>query len=573
MNSPTASIAVRGTEFSIEVADSGDTQVIVYEGAVQVTSLSDPSQTVLIEAGRGVLVQAGQDFHLLAVAANQVAARQGSDDQQRRSSQGNQGYNDQQSGGSAASPNYAGQNSGSQSHADSDAASLRATSSAYDNYMTGLSSIYQVPLQLRFNALREAHLDSLENPAFATQFEAPEGRVFALPAFGGPGSQGSSPNYAGSQSGDYSVAPQFSMFSPVGHTGFFGGGSVSAARSGDSSLTASPDDDAVNSAQTRLNGSSTSTFYSGSLVLAYKIGPASSFGLEVDTLRGSGSLSSTATDYDTQTSVEQISSASRISQTRLTAGFSRELNARTKLGIFYRYGFISATDGDLSHTLNGSPLGLNSTDSGGHSSEIGFRLRGQLRPKLFYGMTGSWMGVALGSALVRTGAVNSYEFDRAQRGSLGAGIGYYLRPRVLFIFDASAGTSRVAAHRVEDATGNSLQNGTANSHVFSTHAAVQVDVTRRLFVSLSYLHAWHAQQLNVSLFPDRTGASVAVQDSFFPTAPSPYQLASHFSDLGLGWRFTPQLFAQYVFSTDYGATAPAHSLALRYVFRVRRPGL
>ena len=42
MNSPTASIAVRGTEFSIEVDAEGDTQVVVYEGAVEVASLATP---------------------------------------------------------------------------------------------------------------------------------------------------------------------------------------------------------------------------------------------------------------------------------------------------------------------------------------------------------------------------------------------------------------------------------------------------------------------------------------------------------------------------------------------------
>ena len=66
MNSPTASIAVRGTEFSVEVDSQGSTQVVVYEGAVEVASLSDPNRKMLIEAGRSVLVQAGQNFHLLA---------------------------------------------------------------------------------------------------------------------------------------------------------------------------------------------------------------------------------------------------------------------------------------------------------------------------------------------------------------------------------------------------------------------------------------------------------------------------------------------------------------------------
>ena len=65
MNSPTASIAVRGTEFSIEVDAEGATQVVVFEGAVEVVSLTNPERRVLIEAGRGVLVQGGQDFHLI----------------------------------------------------------------------------------------------------------------------------------------------------------------------------------------------------------------------------------------------------------------------------------------------------------------------------------------------------------------------------------------------------------------------------------------------------------------------------------------------------------------------------
>jgi hypothetical protein len=67
MNSPTASIAVRGTKFSIQVDAQGSTQVVVYEGAVEVASLSDPSRKLLIEAGRGVLVQAGSASHTLMV--------------------------------------------------------------------------------------------------------------------------------------------------------------------------------------------------------------------------------------------------------------------------------------------------------------------------------------------------------------------------------------------------------------------------------------------------------------------------------------------------------------------------
>jgi len=66
MNSPTASIAVRGTGFSINVDAQGATRVVVDEGAVEVSSLGDPHRKVLLEAGRGVLVQPGRDFHLIA---------------------------------------------------------------------------------------------------------------------------------------------------------------------------------------------------------------------------------------------------------------------------------------------------------------------------------------------------------------------------------------------------------------------------------------------------------------------------------------------------------------------------
>jgi len=38
---------------------------------------------------------------------------------------------------------------------------------------------------------------------------------------------------------------------------------------------------------------------------------------------------------------------------------------------------------------------------------------------------------------------------------------------------------------------------------------------------------------------------------------------------GAGWRFSRNLFAQYVYSTDYGASAATHTLMLRYTFHLR----
>ena len=131
-------------------------------------------------------------------------------------------------------------------------------------------------------------------------------------------------------------------------------------------------------------------------------------------------------------------------------------------------------------------------------------------------MAGNWLGVALDSA----------ERPRAQRASVAAGLGYALTRRTLLSFDLTGGAAR---------TWDVSQNGIQNNRFVGFHAAVQSDLTRRLFATASYLNVWRH--------------------------------AGRFSDFGAGWRFTPNLFAQYIYCTDYGVTRAAHTLMLRYTFR------
>jgi hypothetical protein len=572
MNSPTASLAVRGTEFSIEVGPGGETQVMVYEGAVEVTSLSDPSQTVLVDAGRGVLVQAGQDFHMLGAMANPPLARPGANDKRVLEASGGQP-------GNSLPGNVQNGDGNSGYHAHHDGGAPRATASAYDSYVAGLSDNAQVPFLFRFDAFPEAHLDSLENPAYATQFRSAEGRFFLLPTYGGgPNLDGagviSFPS--GSFPSNFSISPQISIFSPVGHSNFFVGGSFSASHLNNNSATVFSAGDMVAPGQTAPEtiraGGSASNFYSGSLSIARRFGKTS-LGVGLDSLRGSGSLSSTTTSTDPDgdnggVSVEQLTAVSSITQTRLTAGLTRDFSRKAKLGVFYRYGWIAATDQELSHTLNNVAVTPGFTGSDGHSAEIGFRLRGTISPRLFYGATGSWLGVSLAGGLIQTGTADSHARDRAQRNSAGFGFGFAVSRRVLLTVDTAAGTSRVASARFEDATGNLLQNGASNGHFLSAHAAAQVNLTRRFFVSGSLLNVWRAQRLSVDQFPDQFGWTSLAQDSFFPLAPSAYQLAPRFSDFGAGWSFSPKFFAQYLFTTDYGVTSSTHALMLRYTFQL-----
>jgi len=433
-----------------------------------------------------------------------------------------------------------------------------------------------VPFLFRFNAFPEAHLDSLENPAYATEFRRAEGRVFILPTFRGARTlqeYQSAFGPGGSLPSDYSVSPQVSFFAPAG--GFTFGGSAAVSRVGNTTLTATPnyqpgtlEHNPESSAQT--SGSSSGTFYSGALVVARRFG-ANSFGVELASLKGTGGISSMSSEAmgPGRLAEERSQSGSDISQTRLTAGFSRDLSRSVKLGLFYRYAFIRADDSDVSHTLNGFPLGLNATRTAGHSSEFGLRLRGLATPRLSYGFAAAWLGISLLDGMNRIATVDSHERDRAQRGTVAAGLGYALTRSTTLSFDLAGGSARTWASRTEDGTGALLQNAVAGSHFVSAHAAVQSDITRRLFLTASFLNVWQAHNLNVNLFPDRFGNSTSVEDAFFPMNPAPAQYAPRFSDFGAGWRFTRNLFAQYVYSTDYGASSATHTLMLRYTFHGR----
>ena len=348
--------------------------------------------------------------------------------------------------------------------------SPRGTASTYDRYVAGLSDIGQVPFLFRFNAFPEAHLDSLENPAYATGFHSPEGRLFFLPAFRGA----------------RTLQGEISFFAPAGG-GFTLGGSASAAGvSGE-------------------GGSSSSAFYSGAVY------SGSVVAARLAALKGTATAGVTMpagipgeSDGPGYFASQRIDSPSDVSQTRLTAGFSRNLPKGATLGISYRYAFIHAGDGN------------NASGIAGHSSEFGLRLRGAISPRLYYGVAGNWLGISL----------DSTERGRAQRTSGAAGLGYALTNRTVLSVHLTGGAAR---------TWDVSQNGMQNHRFVGFHAAVQSDLTRRLFASAGLLKVW------------------------------PH--ANRFSDFGAGWRFTPNLFAQYVYSTDYGTTRGAHTLMLRYTFR------
>src|SRR5882762_8405034 len=246
INTPTASIAVRGTEFSVIVDRATETEVVVYDGLVEVASLTDPENPVLVHAGRGVIVRANHPVYFIVPNPGDEI-------------------------GGAGDPDDV---------FDTDAPQNPA--GMYDRFVENLAGTQQSPLSLRFTAYPDSFMDGLENPAYATEFSAAEGRAFLLPSFRRSQNLGMQQSTFFPNSGesmDYSLSPQVVFFTPLpDHRTVIGGG-VAAFRSGVQSVTLDPDttlSDSLFAAGTlgaRASSYSTATsFLSSSSVVARSFG-------------------------------------------------------------------------------------------------------------------------------------------------------------------------------------------------------------------------------------------------------------------------------------------------------------
>jgi len=65
--SPIASIAVRGTDFLVDVDPSTETRVTVFEGLVEVTGLFNPQNSKLVKPGQNVIVRPGGSIGLISI--------------------------------------------------------------------------------------------------------------------------------------------------------------------------------------------------------------------------------------------------------------------------------------------------------------------------------------------------------------------------------------------------------------------------------------------------------------------------------------------------------------------------
>lgn len=566
VNSPTASIAVRGTEFAVAVEARGDTRVVVYEGLVEVASRTAPQRRALVEPGRGVIVRPNQDIRFFTPGpGDQIGERseRGERDDQRGQSQNN---SQNQSNGAST---------GQSGNVTNDEAG------EYERYTSRATEDEALPF-LRFLAFPDSHLDSLANPAYASEFTSAEGRIFLLPSFSGTRGGEDGASFFGLRAPrpvDYSFSPQASFFAPLPRWRAVVGGSATLARNGFQSFSA---DESV--ALTGLpfqpgatgvradSASTTKTDFIGSAIFARRFGSEgrTSVGAAVERLTGRGSFLNftTQTDDAGLTTRERLDAISRNTRTRLTLGFAHDFSGGHKLGLVYRYEASSADDSDRTHTLGATALALDSTRVTGRASEVGLLLRGPLTRKLFYGVEGTLRFARADESLRRAVIVDSHERDRLTRSSLGFGLGYALRPRTVLSFDVAGGYSSGNARRFEDATGNVLEEDGRRARFLSLHAGMQTDVWRNLFVGGSFLYLLQSHNDSLTLYPDRFGRRLTTEGVSAPNGLTRDRFGSYYSNFSLGWRFTPNFLAAYVFSTDYGRNPPGHTLLLRYTFNI-----
>jgi hypothetical protein len=528
LSSPAASIAVRGTEFIVDVQLGGETLVIVREGLVEVSSRNNPNNKRLVTPGGRVTVQPG-------------------------------------GGISSAFP---------------------GPRRFLENVAQNSNDISPIV----FSAFPDQHLDSLDNPAYAAEVREAQGRLLLLPSISEPYQyldQGNSSS-KGPPRFDYSVSPQLTFFTPIPGSRFVIGGGVSASRTKLQELTnyQSSNYQFYNYQGTRLNT------LNASIVAAYSFGDQgrTSAGIGIDRLSGDenvlNSLSEKRPNYelikngtsyysrDTGTKYSSLSfdnSDARFARTRLTLGLARRLSESMKIGIYYRHGFNSS-DQDVQQQrgynnesrpdLSYLAAGRANISAFSSSSEIGVRFRGSLTRRLFYGTEGSYLYERIRSQREASDQPVDHNRYLARRARVGMGLGFLLTSKILLNFDVAGGlfnNSRppdeplvVGLNSVSFSypSLSSLSPSSPNSYrgtSVSAHLAAQANPWRNLILSASGLTTI---QSNVAPY------------YYYYKIRDRRELSS----IGLGWKLKPNFIAEYLYSMDHNERVPSHSLRLRYTF-------
>jgi hypothetical protein len=455
----------------------------------------------------------------------------------------------------------------------------------YERYVDNLAVRgWAIPLQ-RFSAFADSHFDSLDNPAYSTEFASIEGRAWLIPFFSksrGGALQSGSAGFPFSSDlispFDSGILAQADFFIPLEKVRMVIGGAVAVSSDRSQSLTI---DQAPASLIRLLPGggqvsrlvavSTESTSITGSLMVARRFGDdgRTSVGAGVEWVSGGGDLRGqiSLANASRALAVEKLESDSQINRLRFRLGMTRKFDGGHKLGLVYSYELATADDRDRLRFFAGGPLSLDSARQEGRSSEVSFKLRGPLTRRLFYGLEGSLLWGESDERIRRSVITDSTTRADVNSASVGFGVGFALRRATVLSADFAFGFSGVGEERLEDATGNSVEYRQERGRFVSGRMGLQTDVWRSLFFSASTLVFGQAATTDLDLRPDLFGRRLTSLGLVELSGRSRRNSTSVFSDFGSGWRFNRNIIAEYIFSINNGLGPTRHVFLLRYNFK------
>jgi hypothetical protein len=454
-----------------------------------------------------------------------------------------------------------------------------------ERYVDGLAMRgWSLPLQ-RFAAFADSHFDSLDNPAYSTEFASIEGRAWLIPFFNKSRSSDLQSGSAGFPLSGNPIGPfdsgllaQADFFIPLEKVRMVIGGAVAISSDRSQSLTV---DQAPDSLISLLPGggqvsrniavSTETTSITGSLMAARRFGDdgRTSVGAGVewvssgDDLRGQVAL----VDGARALAIEGLEAEAQIRRLRFRLGITRAFGRGHKLGLVYSRELATADDGDRSRLFTGGPLGLDSTRQEGRSSSVSFRLRGLLTRRLFYGLQGSLLWGESDGQIRRSAVTDSTTRADVNSAAVGFGVGFALRRATVLSSDFAFGFSGIHEERLEDATGNLVEGRRERGRFVSGRVGLQTDVWRSMFFNASTLVFRRAATTDLDLRPDLFGRRLTSLGLVELSGRSRRNSTNVFSDFGSGWRFNRNMLAEYIFSINNGLGPTRHVFLLRYTFK------
>lgn len=570
VNTPTASIAVRGTEFGVIVAP-GETAVAVYEGLVEVISRSAPDQRALVEPGQAVTIRQNDIIRFFVPGPGSEIGELNERRNLRKEIDKHQ-----------TTAIFA------RGIAGGDV--LRNQAGEYQRQIQSIIEPGESPPLTRFLAYAEPYLDSQENPAFAGSFRSISSRLLFLSSIRSIRGAGSTRSIEADASltgpYDYGGLYQGSVYLPLGGSRYvLGGGfthTLAAVRGLDQAqidLTPPPSLVPVTGERT-ISTRTTSQTRIGSIILARNFGAEerTSIGIGIDHVEGSGTLSGATTLVSSAPLVpgglgfsglnvrEDLEATSSVSRFRFRAGITHQFSNGHRLAVHYHRGIGSAHDRDETRFFNGLPLPLDRVEIRSEFQEFGMRLRGPITPRLYYGIESSWLDARIDETIRRSVIVPASERRDLGRALFGGGFGFVLRPGTLLSMDLSAGRIFDDQNLSEDSTGNPLERKTQSKTFYSMHLAAQSDIWKGIFAGASVLGLGQRFSLERSLFPDQYGRRLTGEGLFATDGLTRNVFTDPLADLNVGLRLKNLLVLQYVYTTDFGRSPSSHILMLRFDF-------